>query len=49
MVIFAGFPMMFLEFAFGQYASQGVVSIWKASPIFQGNDYAVIELFHIKE
>lgn len=36
MVIFAGFPLMFLEFSFGQFASQGVVSIWKASPLFQG-------------
>ena len=36
MVIFAGFPMMFLELAFGQYGGLGVVSIWKASPLFQG-------------
>ena len=36
MVVFAGFPLMFLELAFGQYASQGIVSIWKASPLFQG-------------
>ncbi len=36
MMIFCGMPMMFLEFAFGQYGRLGVVSIWKACPIFQG-------------
>ena len=32
----AGIPLFFLETAFGQFASSGVISIWKASPIFQG-------------
>ena len=36
MVVFAGFPLMFLELSFGQYGSLGVVSIWKACPLFQG-------------
>ena len=36
MVVLAGFPLMFLELSFGQYGSLGVVSIWKASPLFQG-------------
>ncbi|KAI0240679.1 Sodium- and chloride-dependent glycine transporter 1 [Lamellibrachia satsuma] len=31
-----GLPLLFLETAFGQFASTGVVSIWKASPIFKG-------------
>lgn len=36
MVAFAGFPVMFLELAFGQFGSLGVVSIWRAVPLFQG-------------
>lgn len=36
MVILAGFPLLFLEFAFGQFGRLGVVSIWKAVPLMQG-------------
>lgn len=36
MVFLAGIPMMFLEFAFGQYGSLGIVSIWQAVPLLQG-------------
>ena len=36
MLFVTGIPLFFLESAFGQYASSGVISIWKASPIFQG-------------
>ncbi|KAL4223078.1 hypothetical protein ACF0H5_016553 [Mactra antiquata] len=35
MLIVIGIPMVFLEMSFGQFASLGVVSIWKASPIFE--------------
>lgn len=37
MLFVTGMPLFFLESAFGQYANSGVISIWKASPIFQGN------------
>jgi hypothetical protein len=43
MVVLAGFPVMFLELAFGQFGSLGVVSIWKAVPIFQGEDQFYIQ------
>lgn len=36
MLIFAGMPMFFMELAFGQYASEGVISIWKICPLMQG-------------
>ncbi len=36
MVVFAGFPLIYLEMSIGQYASLGVVSIWRAAPLFQG-------------
>ena len=36
MVIFAGFPLIYLEMSIGQFASQGVVSVWRAAPLFQG-------------
>ena len=36
MLFLAGMPLFFLETAFGQYASQGPVTIWKACPLFTG-------------
>ncbi|PIK44819.1 sodium-dependent alanine transporter 1 [Apostichopus japonicus] len=36
MLIFAGIPLMFLEMSFGQYASQGVISLWNAVPCMRG-------------
>ena len=36
MLIFTGIPLFFMELAFGQFASEGVISIWKVSPVFQG-------------
>ena len=36
MLIFTGIPLFFMELAFGQFASEGVISIWKVSPLFQG-------------
>ena len=38
MVILAGVPLIFLEMAIGQYSSLSVVSVWRASPIFQGRE-----------
>ena len=32
----AGLPLVFLEMAFGQFASEGVITIWKILPIFKG-------------
>lgn len=36
MLICLGLPIFFLEFAFGQFASQGPISIWSISPLFKG-------------
>ena len=36
MYVLAGLPLFFMELAFGQYASEGPISIWKISPFFQG-------------
>jgi hypothetical protein len=36
-MIIAGYPLMFIELALGQFGRQGVVSIWKACPLFQGD------------
>ncbi|XP_069115309.1 sodium- and chloride-dependent glycine transporter 2-like [Argopecten irradians] len=41
MLFVTGIPLVFMELSFGQYASSGVVSIWKASPIFQGVGWAM--------
>ena len=36
MLMFCGIPLVFMEMAFGQYASLGPLTIWKAVPIFKG-------------
>ncbi|KAL4231025.1 hypothetical protein ACF0H5_011397 [Mactra antiquata] len=41
MLIVIGIPMVFLEMSIGQFASSGAVSIWKASPIFEGVGWAM--------
>lgn len=41
MLIFVGLPLFFLELSFGQFASEGPVTIWKISPLFQGLGYAM--------
>lgn len=41
MLFLTGIPLVFLELSFGQFASQGVVSVWKASPLFQGVGWAM--------
>jgi SNF family Na+-dependent transporter len=40
-MVIAGYPLMFIELALGQFGRQGVVSIWKACPLFQGNAFSV--------
>ena len=37
----AGVPLFFPETAFGQFAGSGVISIWKASPLFQGKKICI--------
>jgi len=32
----AGYPLMLMEYALGQYGRQGVVGVWRACPLFQG-------------
>ncbi|KAK2715140.1 sodium- and chloride-dependent glycine transporter 1-like isoform X2 [Artemia franciscana] len=41
MYILAGLPLFFLEVAFGQYASEGPINVWRISPLFQGIGYAM--------
>lgn len=41
MLFITGIPLVYLELSFGQFASSGVVSIWKASPLFQGVGWAM--------
>ncbi|CAD5120424.1 DgyrCDS8991 [Dimorphilus gyrociliatus] len=36
MLLVAGIPLFFLELSFGQKAKEGVISIWKICPLFQG-------------
>ena len=36
MLVVTGIPLFFLETAFGQYSSSGVIGIWNAVPLFQG-------------
>lgn len=41
MLFFVGLPLFFLELSFGQYASEGPITIWKIAPLFQGIGYAM--------
>ena len=36
MLMFCGIPLVFMEMSFGQYASLGPITIWKAVPLFKG-------------
>uniref|UniRef100_A0A8C4XCM5 Transporter n=1 Tax=Erpetoichthys calabaricus TaxID=27687 RepID=A0A8C4XCM5_ERPCA len=42
MLAFAGLPLFFLECSFGQFASLGPISVWKAVPIMQGVGVTVV-------
>ena len=41
MLLFVGLPLFLMELAFGQYASEGPITIWKISPLFKGIGYAM--------
>ncbi|KAK2155209.1 hypothetical protein LSH36_246g04045 [Paralvinella palmiformis] len=41
-LILVGFPVLFLEMAFGQFASLGTLTIWRISPLFKGIGFAII-------
>lgn len=41
MLFFVGIPLFLMELSFGQYASEGPVTIWKISPLFTGLGYAM--------
>ncbi|KAK2180985.1 hypothetical protein NP493_418g00000 [Ridgeia piscesae] len=36
MLVFAGIPLFFMELSFGQFASEGVITVWKVCPLLQG-------------
>lgn len=36
MLLITGIPLVFMEMAFGQFASCGVVSVWSVCPLFEG-------------
>ncbi|XP_070198562.1 uncharacterized protein [Littorina saxatilis] len=42
MLIFCGLPLVFMELAFGQFASLGPITVWKAAPLFKGVGYAMV-------
>ncbi|XP_022079557.1 sodium- and chloride-dependent glycine transporter 1-like [Acanthaster planci] len=44
MIFMAGLPLFFLELSFGQFASQGCLSIWSISPLFKGLGFGMLIL-----
>ncbi|XP_033631857.1 sodium- and chloride-dependent glycine transporter 1-like [Asterias rubens] len=42
MILVAGLPMFFMELSFGQFASQGCLTIWKICPLFKGLGYGML-------
>lgn len=41
MLVIAGIPLFFFELSFGQFASEGPVTVWKVSPFFMGIGWAM--------
>ncbi|PVD26916.1 hypothetical protein C0Q70_12064 [Pomacea canaliculata] len=41
MLLITGIPLVFMEMAFGQFASCGVVSVWSVCPLFEGVGWAM--------
>ncbi|OWA53485.1 Sodium- and chloride-dependent glycine transporter 2 [Hypsibius exemplaris] len=41
MLVFVGWPLFFLEMSFGQFSGKSSITIWKASPVFEGIGYAM--------
>ncbi|XP_071820221.1 sodium- and chloride-dependent neutral and basic amino acid transporter B(0+)-like isoform X1 [Apostichopus japonicus] len=42
MLLFAGLPLFFMEVSFGQYASEGPISAWKALPMMRGVGFGMM-------
>ncbi|PIK61900.1 amino acid transporter, partial [Apostichopus japonicus] len=42
MLAFVGIPMMLMEMSFGQYCSQGVLTMWNAIPCMRGVGYGIL-------
>ncbi|XP_071087647.1 uncharacterized protein [Haliotis cracherodii] len=42
MLVFCGIPLVYMELAFGQYASLGPITIWRAVPLFKGIGYSMV-------
>ncbi|XP_014790773.2 sodium- and chloride-dependent glycine transporter 1 [Octopus bimaculoides] len=42
MLAIVGLPLFHLELAFGQFASQGPLSIWRINPLFKGVGFAMV-------
>lgn len=40
-IITIGLPLMLMELAFGQYANEGPITIWRISPAFEGIGYSM--------
>lgn len=48
MLTFCGIPLVFMEMGFGQYASLGPVTIWRAVPLFKGISFLMtMDAFYI--
>ncbi|CAH1777630.1 unnamed protein product, partial [Owenia fusiformis] len=43
-VLCAGIPLVFMEVAFGQYASLGPLTIWRVAPLFKGIGYGMVAI-----
>ncbi|XP_071848012.1 sodium- and chloride-dependent glycine transporter 1-like isoform X2 [Apostichopus japonicus] len=42
MLFCCGLPLFFLELSFGQFASQGALSVWAISPLFRGVGFGMV-------
>lgn len=44
----AGIPMMYMEMAMGQFSSQGPITVWRCSPVFEGIGWGqIIVAFYV--
>lgn len=41
MLVLIGYPLLLMELAFGQYANEGPITIWRISPAFEGIGYVM--------
>lgn len=42
MLFIAGIPLFFFELSFGQFASQGPITVWSVNPLFMGVGWAMV-------